>query len=97
MTNGDLMFRHFFREQITEAHPAGFELAYQPAIEDRACSWWYATEADAIAALAEIAAQPRYSAHALTNGGRYLDVTAEGCGESRYFIRPTPGSGGYRI
>lgn len=97
MPQGDVMFRHFFNDQITEAHAPGFELAYRPAIEDRAVSWWYPSEATAIAALAKIAAQPRYSAHTLSRGGRYLDVTEDGCQESRYFIRPTPGSGGGRF
>jgi hypothetical protein len=97
MQPGDVMFRHFFQDQITEPHAPGFELAYQPAITDRSVSWWYPTETSAIAALAEIAAQPRYAAHQLSRGGRYLDVTCEGCSESRYFIRPTKNSSGERI
>lgn len=88
MDNGTQIAGTWFNKDYEKAHPPGWLIEYQPSVSDRGWARWYAELAAARAELAKIATSER---RPLTSDGCYLDVTADGCAESRYFIRRTDG------
>jgi len=47
MQNGDLIRCFSFQRTIINEHPPGWEICYQPAMENMSKGWWYSSVEDA--------------------------------------------------